>query len=457
MRASFGFRERKLALLIFTAFTASFGYLLANEDSVWHFEPFQIQADGAVIDTFTFDKGGHAAPFFADIDGDNQRDLVVGSIVGRFRIFQNVGTNSDPIFGSASKWLIAGSDNPSPAQVPNFCCVASGPQLVDVDGDGLLDLSAGSYYPGLVYWFKGLPHARFGARQILCDTNALPIFADPNSSPYCGESKSTYMSNIAWVDWNGDSHLDLLIGNLVGDLYVRLNAAGLYQDTIGQRSSAVAGQPVFLGRDASDTALLLGNGERPINEMHSAPCVADWDGDGLWDIIVGCDSGAVYYLKNTGEVGRPMFFSRQQLLCPGVPRQWLADGESAKRGIRSQVNVVDYNNDGRLDLLVGDWSVIEEWRNGLTAEELKRATALRDQLDALDKQLGFCDPDPAYRAIFYATVAEKSVDTKNLGDVAAKLQSELNKYTKRFSEGRGNSERSMHRRYSGTIWVYIRK
>lgn len=42
---------------------------------------------------------GHAAPYYADIDGDGKRDLLVGQFgEGKLRIYKNVGEDNAPKF-----------------------------------------------------------------------------------------------------------------------------------------------------------------------------------------------------------------------------------------------------------------------------------------------------------------------------------------------------------------------
>ncbi len=40
---------------------------------------------------------------------------------------------------------------------------------------------------------------------------------------------------------------------------------------------------------------------------HANPVIADWDGDGLWDIITGSSDGGVYCYRNIGKRGEPEF------------------------------------------------------------------------------------------------------------------------------------------------------
>lgn len=66
--------------------------------------PFQVMADGKAI---TVDIG-HAAPAYADMDGDQVPDLLVGQFAGgKLRIYKNHGTASKPLFKDF-KWFEAG-------------------------------------------------------------------------------------------------------------------------------------------------------------------------------------------------------------------------------------------------------------------------------------------------------------------------------------------------------------
>jgi hypothetical protein len=57
--------------------------------------PVRLGAGGKPIDVDV----GHAAPFFADLDGDGLPDLLVGQFGdGKLRFYKNVGTKTAPRF-----------------------------------------------------------------------------------------------------------------------------------------------------------------------------------------------------------------------------------------------------------------------------------------------------------------------------------------------------------------------
>ncbi len=73
--------------------------------------PFAALAGGQVIN---LDDLGHAAPAFADIDGDGLKDLLVGRFgkdesKGALSIYKNVGTAKDPKFQAPSFFQAGGT------------------------------------------------------------------------------------------------------------------------------------------------------------------------------------------------------------------------------------------------------------------------------------------------------------------------------------------------------------
>ena len=46
-----------------------------------------------------------------------------------------------------------------------------GPQFADLDGDGILDVISGSYWPGDITWFRGLGDGKYAKGEILKTKN----------------------------------------------------------------------------------------------------------------------------------------------------------------------------------------------------------------------------------------------------------------------------------------------
>ena len=93
------------------------------------------------------------------------------------------------------------------------------------------------------------------------------------------------------TDWNGDGLPDLVVGRLEGTdggLFLFENTGSL-------------GDPVFL---TEDTVLCAGE---PIQIYYSYPDFHDMNFDGLDDLVVGAGDGLVSCFLNTGSPGAPLF------------------------------------------------------------------------------------------------------------------------------------------------------
>jgi hypothetical protein len=131
--------------------------------------------------------------------------------------------------------------------------------LVDLDGDGKTDVLSGSW-PGELYLFRRQADGAFAAGETLKGKDGKPVVPGSASAPFA-------------FDWDGDGKLDLIVGTVDGSVYLLRN---LGKDlTFGEPEPLSAdGQPVKVVGDA-------------------APAVADWDADGLPDLLVGADDGDV--------------------------------------------------------------------------------------------------------------------------------------------------------------------
>jgi TolB-like protein len=124
------------------------------------------------------------------------------------------------------------------------------------------------------------------------------------------------------VDWNEDGKVDLLVGNNGGYLHLFLNQ--------GDGNLAPG---VMVKADGKD----LDVGGR------AAPVVADWNEDGKKDLILGNGSGEIFLYLNVGTNQQPAF---------GKPIK--LNGGKLDVGSNSSPEVVDWDGDGKKDLVIGN-------------------------------------------------------------------------------------------------------
>ena len=204
----------------------------------------------------------------------------------------------------------------------------------------------------------------------------------------------------ALVDWDADGDTDMLIGSFSGELYVRTNVSA--RD--GGLPPEWAAEAVRI--DVDGAPLSVNN--------HAAPAAADWDGDGLFDLVVGVADGSVVWFKNTGERGKPRFGKAESLVAPRSADKFVeyfvAPDELPPPGVRAQIAVVDYDLDGKLDLLVGDYAQVTPLRELSAAE--------RTEFDALVTQRAAV----AERVRTAKDAAARKAATPDYEAIAAKLQ-----------------------------------
>jgi len=240
-----------------------------------------------------------ALPAFADLDGDGDQDLLVGERSGDFKYFQNIGTILNPQFAAP---LL----NPF-GLVPTLYFAS--PAFADLDNDGDLDLLAGQYY-GALHYFQNT------------GTALTPKFELPLENPF-GIVSTYYYSFPAFVDLDGDSDLDLIVGEGYGTLK--------YFQNTGSISKPLFAPPLENPFDLVSTYNV------------ACPAFVDLDNDGDMDLLVGEYDGSMQYFENTGSASAPQFTSPLSNPFGLVSTYGFAFPAFA-----------DLDSDSDLDLLVGE-------------------------------------------------------------------------------------------------------
>ena len=239
---------------------------------------------------------------------------------------------------------------------------------MDIDGDSNADVLSGSY-PGEIYLFRGTADRSFAAGEMLKDKKGEVINKRPADA--LGRTNQTIgmASVVSAADWDGDGALDLIVGNITGDVYLIRNE--------GTPKAHAFGEP---------QALTTTNGRQVHVADRAGPCVADWDGDGDLDLLVGADDGSVSLYRNLGTKTAARLAQPLQLVAPGERGSRDQVPQEARRATRSKLCVADWNNDGKPDLFVGDFVSQKANRPEPTPEERARQDQIRQELEPLQKQ-----------------------------------------------------------------------
>ena len=103
---------RYLQILILGAGAVGFQAAHAREGTSTFAPPVRLEAGGKPINVDT----GHAAPCFADIDGDGSPELLVGQFDdGKLRVYPNRGTRAAPRFDTFAWFQAGGKEGKVPA------------------------------------------------------------------------------------------------------------------------------------------------------------------------------------------------------------------------------------------------------------------------------------------------------------------------------------------------------
>ena len=304
-------------------------YLIKNIDGEYSASPERVEAAGAPVDVY-----GWPSPNVADFDGDGDLDLLCGEFLDGFTYFKNVGTRSEPDYSAGVK-LDGADGRPLVMHVQMIT-----PTAIDWDRDGDMDLIVGD------------EDGRVALVENVTTSGAdLPLFKQPNYfQQQAHELKFGALATPFAHDWDGDGDEDILCGNTAGNIALFRNLDGK-----GTRWSA----PELLEVDGQTFRIMAGPGgsiQGPAEAKwgYTTLSVADWDEDGRDDILVNSIWPKLQLLRNTPaglEQQALPFWTRE---APPAFYWWQTRAENLQTQWRTTPLATDFDGDGKLDLVILD-------------------------------------------------------------------------------------------------------
>jgi len=377
--------------------------------------PVPLQAGGKILDL-----RGTPAPNPVDWFGRGRFDLIGGDFLDTVTLFENVGTRTKPVlaagrlltangkplkmdlcmiqprvvdwYGDGRPSLLIGEEdgrvvlveNVSPqGQIPKLllpkyleqidpylkCGGLSRPVPVDWNGDGKLDLLSGND-AGYIQYFENVGSATEPAFEdcgyLKAAGKAIRIMAGPNGSIQGPMEAKWGYTNPAAADWNLDGKPDLIVNSIWGKV--------VWYHNVGTRTKPELAEAEPLEVEwqgpPPKPAWTWWNpkGKELVTQWRTTPRVVDWNRDSLPDLVMLDPEGYLAFYERYREAGQLKLKPPTWIFLDQEGKPLRLNAERAGKSGRRKIEIVDWDGDGDLDLIV-DSDANAGWYENVGSQE----------------------------------------------------------------------------------------
>jgi len=296
----------------------------------------KIQADGQDLEVY-----GKPSPNLVDWDQDGDLDLICGEFLDRITLFENTGTRREPVYAAGRFLQLNGHTLHLELEMPEVV-------VYDWDQDDDPDIIVGKE-DGRVVFIENRGR----------DHQGLPLLAEPvYFKQRAAYVKCGALSTPCSFDWDGDGDEDIIVGNTAGFVEFIENLNGGDPPVWAAPKRLKTGGHPYRIRAGPNLSI---QGPAEAKWGYTVPYVADWNMDGLPDIMVNSIVGKIICLPNIGNrtdpvLGEPQPVKVEWQGSPPKPAWNWWDPEPSELVVqwRTRPLVLDLNEDGLNDLVVID-------------------------------------------------------------------------------------------------------